>query len=206
MTCKDRTGRRLLIEDLLQIQDDGCRIPFAGLFLFAPNIPAMMLTDACTLLGQVNGATGTAVGVVSGPRSKWYVQFLLQKFSMLINTEPLLAVFFEIHDLYVMSTKPPACVLFKYDTPRFTRFDGLDYSITPIFPSENSIFWKGYSIRRRQVSLCPAFFLRIEMSGLLYRPGPRLLTEIKRLWELEKETLSRWGEIISGAQTFCRKR
>src|SRR5580658_6350325 len=63
-----------------------------------------------------------------------------------------------------------------------------------------------YSIRRRQVSLCPAFFLRIEMSDLLYRPGPRLLTEIKRLWELEKETLSRWGEIISGAQTFCRKR
>ena len=126
---------------------------------------------------------------------------------MLINTEPLLAVFFEIHDLYVMSTKPPACVLFKYDTPRFTRFDGLaNYSITPIFPSGNSIFWKGYSIRRRQVSLCLAFFLRIEMSDLLYRSGPRLLTEIKRLWELEKETLSRWGEIISGAQTFCRKR
>ena len=88
MTCKDRTGRRLLTEDLLQIQDDGCRIPFAGLFLFAPNIPAMMLTDACTLLGQVNGATGTAVGVIPGPWSKWYVQFLLQKFSMLINTEP----------------------------------------------------------------------------------------------------------------------
>src|SRR5580658_3109426 len=110
-------------------------------------------------LGQVNGATGTAVGVVSGPRSKWYVQFLLQKFSMLINTEPLLAVFFEIHDLYVMSTKPPACVLFKYDTPRFTRFDGLDYSITPIFPSGNSIFWKGYVLDPEET--CPAFFLRI---------------------------------------------
>ena len=169
--------------------------------------------------------------------------FCYKSFQCLLTPNPLLADFFEIHDLYVMSTKPPACVLFKYDTPRFTRFDGLDYSITPIFPFENSIFWKGYSIRRRQVSLCPAFFLtqykvqglslkiavldmkaepcrakherytsnnvllgrletsegvyllqRIEMSDLLYRPGPPLLTEIKRLRELEKETLSRWGE------------
>ena len=119
--------------------------------------------------------------------------FCYKSFQCLLTPNPLLADFFEIHDLYVMSTKPPACVLFKYDTPRFTRFDGLDYSITPIFPFENSIFWKGYSIRRRQVSLCPAFFLGIEMSDLLYRPGPRLLTEIKRLWELEKETLSRLG-------------
>ena len=142
-----------------------------------------------------------------------------------------------------MCTKPPACVLFKYDTPRFTGFDGLDHSITPIFPFEKSIFWKGYSIRRRQVPLCPAFCLtqykvqglslkiavldmkaeprrtnherytsnnvllgrletskgvyllqRIEMSDLLYKPDPRLLAEINRLRELERETLSRWGE------------
>jgi hypothetical protein len=34
----------------------------------------------------------------------------------------------------------------------------------------------------------------VEMSDLLYQPDPRLLAEIERLWELEKETLARWGE------------
>ena len=165
MTCKDRTARRLLIEDLLRIQDDGCRIPFAGLFLFTPNMPAMMLTNACTLLGQVNGATGTAVGVVPEPNGT--SRFCSIGFRCLLTPNSLLADFFEIDDLYVMCTKPPACVLFKYDTPRFTGFDGLDHSITPIFPFEKSIFWKGYSIRRRQVPLCPAFCLtQYKVQGL----------------------------------------
>jgi hypothetical protein len=64
---KDPTGRRLRIEELLQLQDNGSRIPFAGLFLYTRNMPAMMLTNACTLLGQVNGATGTAVGIAVDP-------------------------------------------------------------------------------------------------------------------------------------------
>jgi len=34
----------------------------------------------------------------------------------------------------------------------------------------------------------------VEMSDLLYQPDPRLLAEIERLRELEKETLARWGE------------
>jgi hypothetical protein len=58
---------RLRADDLLQQPDQGTKIPFPGLFLYTPNMPAVVLTNTCTLLGLVNGAAGTAVGVVIDP-------------------------------------------------------------------------------------------------------------------------------------------
>lgn len=58
---------RLRADDLLQQPDQGTKIPFPGLFLYTPNMPSAMLTNICTLLGLVNGAAGTAVGIVVDP-------------------------------------------------------------------------------------------------------------------------------------------
>ncbi|KAH7021702.1 hypothetical protein B0J12DRAFT_746516 [Macrophomina phaseolina] len=64
------TNLRLRADDLLQQPDLGTKIPFPGLFLYTLNMPAVILTNVCTLLGQVNGAAGTAVGVVVNPTGK----------------------------------------------------------------------------------------------------------------------------------------
>lgn len=58
---------RLRAGDLLQQPDQGATIPFPGLFLYTTGMPAVILTNICTALGQVNGAAGTAVGVVVDP-------------------------------------------------------------------------------------------------------------------------------------------
>jgi hypothetical protein len=58
---------RLCAEDLLQQSDQGTKIPFPGLFLYTPHMPAILLTNICTPLGQVNGARGTASGIVVDP-------------------------------------------------------------------------------------------------------------------------------------------
>jgi hypothetical protein len=58
-----------------------------------------------------------------------------------------------------MCTKPPACVLFKSAKHTRTEIQNLDPSVLPIFPLERSITVKGFSIRRKQVPLCPAFCL-----------------------------------------------
>lgn len=55
---------RLRADDLLQQPDQGTKIPFPGLFLYTPNMPAVILTNICTPLGLVNGASGTAIGIV----------------------------------------------------------------------------------------------------------------------------------------------
>jgi hypothetical protein len=62
-------------------------------------------------------------------------------------------------DLYILCTKPPACVLFKPHRSRRSEFDDLEASVMPVFPLEKSITLKGYSVRRRQVPMCPAFSL-----------------------------------------------
>jgi hypothetical protein len=62
-------------------------------------------------------------------------------------------------DLYILCTKPPACVLFKPHRPRESEFEGLEAAVMPIFPLEKSITLKGYSVRRRQVPMCPALSL-----------------------------------------------
>lgn len=114
----------------------------------------------------------------------------------------------------------------------------------PVFPFERSITLKGFSVRRKQVPMCPAFCLtdykvqgstlaeaildlkndptrrgqdahrkycstyvqlsrlrsfnglhllqKISMEDVQFQPDPRLLTEIKRLQNLEKETITAW--------------
>jgi hypothetical protein len=62
-------------------------------------------------------------------------------------------------DLYILCTKPPACVLFQRDSSEHAKFDDLDAKIIPVFPLERSITIKGHSVRRRQVPMCPAFSL-----------------------------------------------
>lgn len=69
------------------------------------------------------------------------------------------AEFFELDNLTVFCSKPPACVLFRPDNPKHPAFEGLDGDVFPIFPIERSIQVKGLSVWRRQVPMCPAFCL-----------------------------------------------
>jgi hypothetical protein len=159
-----------------------------------------------------------------------------------------LAEFFEMDDLYVLCTKPPACVLFQRDNLEHSKFEGLDAKIIPVFPLERSITVKGHSVRRTQVPMCPAFSLTdykvqgstltnavldlkhdpsargqdghkkycsnyvqlsrlrslqglhllqsITMEDLQFRPDERLLIEIERLRELERETIASWNKAM----------
>jgi hypothetical protein len=62
-------------------------------------------------------------------------------------------------DLYILCTKPPACVLVKLNRSKSSKFKDLETTVMPVFPLEKSISIKGYSVRRRQVPMCPAFSL-----------------------------------------------
>src|SRR5436190_14955283 len=62
-------------------------------------------------------------------------------------------------ELYILCTKPPLCVLFKPHKSKSTKFEDLDDTIMPVFLLEKSITLKGYSIRRKQVPMCPVFGL-----------------------------------------------
>lgn len=62
-------------------------------------------------------------------------------------------------DLYILCTKPPACVLVKQQRLNPSQFKGLEAAVMPVFPLEKSITLKGYSVRRKQVPMCPAFCL-----------------------------------------------
>lgn len=55
--------------NLLQHPDQGTKTPFLGLFLYTPEMPKAILTNVCTVLGQVNGGRGIAVGVIIDPTS-----------------------------------------------------------------------------------------------------------------------------------------
>jgi hypothetical protein len=148
-------------------------------------------------------------------------------------------------ELYILCTKPPACVLFQRERSKNSKFEGLEAKVIPVFPLERSIAIKGYSVRRRQVPMCPAFSLTdykvqgstltsaaldlkhdpsargqdthkkycsnyvqlsrlrsseglhllqsITMEDLQFRPDDRLLLEMDRLKELERETMAAWG-------------
>jgi hypothetical protein len=61
---------RLRADDLLHQPDQGTKIPFSGLFLYTSNMPSTILTNICTLLGLVNGAAGTAVGIAVDPTGR----------------------------------------------------------------------------------------------------------------------------------------
>src|SRR6266496_5058746 len=54
---------------------------------------------------------------------------------------------------------PPRCVLFQPEKSKSTVFEDLEAKVIPIFPIERSITIKGYSVRRKQVPMCPAFSL-----------------------------------------------
>jgi hypothetical protein len=70
----------LYAEDLLQLPDQGSKIPFPGLFLYTANMPVVMLSNVCTLLGLVNGAAGTAVGIVIDPESMSFPHLIRLKY------------------------------------------------------------------------------------------------------------------------------
>jgi hypothetical protein len=72
---------------------------------------------------------------------------------------PITADFFEIDDLYVLCTKPPTSVLFQRQKVKHSKFDDLDAKFIPVFPLERSITVKKFSVRRKQVPMCPAFSL-----------------------------------------------
>lgn len=62
--CSEATNLRLRADDLLSLPEQGTKVPFPGLLLYTPSMPAMILTNICTPAGLVNGATGKAVGIV----------------------------------------------------------------------------------------------------------------------------------------------
>jgi hypothetical protein len=57
----------LNLENLLEQRDQGTKIPFQGLFLYTPGIPAVILANICTLLGHVNGTRGTPSSIIVDP-------------------------------------------------------------------------------------------------------------------------------------------
>ena len=62
-------------------------------------------------------------------------------------------------DLYILCTKPLACVLFQQENSAHSKFDDLDAKVIPVFLLERSITVKGHFVRRRQVPMCLAFSL-----------------------------------------------
>jgi hypothetical protein len=67
---KKPTKTRLRAEDLLQQSDQGTKIPFPSLFLYTRDIPAVILTNICSRISQVNRAIGTVTGIVLDPTGK----------------------------------------------------------------------------------------------------------------------------------------
>jgi hypothetical protein len=235
---------RLRADDLLGLPEQGTKIPFPGLFLYTPTMPVAVLTNICTNLGLVNGATGAAVGVVVDPTGKSFLPYQSCFMGNTILIASNSAEFYEIDDLYILCTRPPACVLFKPHRPKAATFTDLEATVIPVFPFERSISINGYSVRRKQVPLCPAFCLtdykvqgstltsavldlkdnpkargqdhhkkycstyvqlsrlrslaglhllqKIEMKDLQLRPDPQLLDEMRRLQNLEKDTIDSW--------------
>src|ERR1700722_14748420 len=73
-------------------------------------------------------------------------------------TLSLLAQFFYSNNT-TFCTKPPKCILFRPDNPKHPAFRNLDTNILPIPPIDLSVRIKNFSVRRRQVPMCPAFCL-----------------------------------------------
>jgi hypothetical protein len=64
-----------------------------------------------------------------------------------------------MNNLYILYTKPPACVLFYQDNIKYPAFTDLETDVVPVFPIEGSITVKGYSVQRKQVPMCSVFSL-----------------------------------------------
>ena len=145
----------LSLEHLLQQFDKGTAIPFPRLLLYTKNIPAILLTNTCLVLGLVNGIYSTTISIVADPTGSSSYFYI---FRYITNLQ-LLAEFFKIDDLYTLCTKPPASVLFHQKNLKDHKFKDLDNDVIPIFPLERSITVKGHSIRRKQIPMSPAFSL-----------------------------------------------
>ena len=144
------------LEELLRLPDQGTNIPFPGLFFYTSQMPATVLTNSCTLLGLVNGARGIATGVVVDPTGTFFYCRWPNTRPITQLTIPTIADFFEIDDLYLLCTKPPVSVLFQRQKVKHSKFDDLDAKSIPVFPLERSITVKKFSVRRKQVPMCPA--------------------------------------------------
>ncbi|KAJ5367173.1 hypothetical protein N7541_001114 [Penicillium brevicompactum] len=131
------TSLQLRADDLLGLPEQGAKVPFPGVILYTLSMPTMVLTNICTPAGLVNGATGQAMGIAIDPQAE----------------------FLKLDDLYIFCTKPPVCLLFKPARTQSNLFQSLDSGVLPIFPLEMSITIKGYSVRRKQIPICPAFCL-----------------------------------------------
>ncbi|KAJ5100153.1 hypothetical protein N7532_007154 [Penicillium argentinense] len=143
---------RLRADDLLQQPDQGATIPFPGLFLYSTGMPAVILTNICTALGQVNGAAGTAVGVVVDPS-----------------------------DYKGQGSTLASAILDLKDDPTIR---GLD---------RHRKFCSTYvQLSRLRSSEGLHLLQRLDMKDLQFEPDPRLLSEIQRLQELEKQTMAAW--------------
>jgi hypothetical protein len=59
----------LRIDELLETQDGG-NVTGPGLFLYTRDMPITLLYNVCTALGLVNGARGTAAGIVPDPNGE----------------------------------------------------------------------------------------------------------------------------------------
>jgi hypothetical protein len=66
----------LTIDELLETQDGEGDAKGPGLFLYTPGMPITILFNVCTHLGLVNGATGTAAGIVPHPNGKLFVSLM----------------------------------------------------------------------------------------------------------------------------------
>lgn len=64
------TDLQLRADDLLGLPEQETRVPFPGLILYTSCMPVMVLTNVCTPVGLVNGATGQAVGVAVDPEGE----------------------------------------------------------------------------------------------------------------------------------------
>lgn len=47
------------------------QISFSGILLYTNGMPSVILTNACTSIDQVNGATGTVVGLILDQAGKF---------------------------------------------------------------------------------------------------------------------------------------
>ena len=151
-------------------------------------MPVVMLSNACTPLGQVNGATCTAVGIARNGPNWWSSLLFTQDFAF--TNSPPLAGFFEFGDLYVMCTNLlPAC-----------------YSNSTI---QNSRLWILRTGRLRNACFSAQEIHQLErildstatsstVSRILFNTVQsariKLQSEMERLQELEKGTLLAWDQ------------
>lgn len=152
----DTADLQLRADDLLGLPEQSSKVPCPGLILYTLSMPTMVLTNTCTPAGLVNGAIGEAAGVVVDPDGG-SSPYIFYRLSNILHALP--ADFHELDNLYIFCTKPPACLLFKPSRSKSVPFASLDEDILPIFPFETSMTVKGYSVRRKQIPICPAFCL-----------------------------------------------